>query len=540
MTDIKLSRRTFLPLSIGGLGAAGVVSRGTRAAPLSPVLPTVLEAGVHRVAANMVLKGDLLLMPGAVIEVARGYRLTPLGDVQAPTSRIFTGEGVVDLNHSRLAFACPEWWGAAPGDGAVDSLAALNSCLASHPVMHLLPGDYYISDSFVVERPFSSIKGAGFRGAEGWRGTRLVLTKGAGDVMCVGPKKRPPSVNDYCQNIEIRDIALCRSQPVDADLEKAPAGLSAQFLLFAHFERLSSAEHAVGFSARGLVRSHFVNCVAFRSLSGVRPDGSWRGFWLNGLDDIGLAGGNASLFLVDCNATIGGDPRLSDGVGLLLEGAFADSFIVNFETAGVATGICVDGQNDRIKGRGFSGHVNLHLRMPIIDQCGHAGIILLDTSDHMMVDISEPYVAVAPGAAAAMMFDAARGAVSITGGQLVGSTDSARNGAAVGLKARASNGLQVSGLKISEHARPVELTGCRSFWLQGWIANLAHAFGRDAVLLEDCQRGNVAMLVNGASTAFASGVAMKGDCQRIQVDVTGFDDAAIQNGATGRVRRIAV
>ncbi|HUD91927.1 hypothetical protein [Sphingobium sp.] len=527
------SRRAIFPIAAAMTGA-GFLSAGKAATADDRVLTTVLEAGAYRITANVTIKTDLVVHPGATIEVTPGATLTVLGCLHAPVAPVFTGGGTIDLNRSRTPHAHPEWWGAAPGDGNRDSLPAFKACLAAHPVMQLLPADYYLSDTFVVERPFCRIAGAGFRGTEGWRGTRLILTNGAGDVLRVGPASRPATVNDYPQNIDIRSLALCRLAPVDGRGGRLPAGMTAQFLLYANFEQISAAEHGVGFVARGLVRTRMIDCIAFRSLPGAGAGQPWRGFLLDGMGDIGLAGGNASLFLIDCNATIGGNPQIIDGVGLLFEGAFADSFIINFEATAIATGIRIDGKAGQIGGRARNGHVNLHLRMPIVDQCGETGIMIRDTGPHMMIDISEAYVAVGPRATAAIHCAAMRGSVSITGGQLVGMTNSDANGQAAGLLARDSEGLQMQGLKILDHPRPVELSGCRGFALQGWIANPGHATGRAAAQLRDCALGQVSLLIGGRDRAFASGVRLDGNCQRLRIDVTGHDDGALQDGANGR------
>lgn len=534
-----VSRRALLPLSVA-LAGAGLAS----AAPASAAEPLragehgyALAAGVYRVDANMRIDADLKLAPGAVIEIAPGATLQLSGHFEAPLSRVFAGSGRVDLNHGRTPHAHPEWWGAAPGDSGRDSLAAMQACHAAHPVMQLLPADYYLSDTLVVERAFSRITGSGFRGTDGWQGTRLILTNGRGDVMRVGPRSRPPSVNDFPQNIEIRSLALCRSAPVDAGAGRQPVGLAASYLLYARFEQVSAAEHGTSFLLHGLVRSQLIDCVAFRSIPGVQSGQPWRGFLLDGMSDIGLAGGNASLFMTDCNATIGGNPGVSDSVGLLLEGAFADSFITNFEATAVAVGIRVDGQTARIGDRARNGHVNLHIRMPIVDQCGDAGIVIRDTSAHMMIDLAEPYVAVAPQGRAGIRCEAMHGSLAIQGGQLVGTTNSAAGGTAVGLLVNDSEGLQVRGLKILEHAAPVELSACRGFALQGWIGNPRHATPRDAALLRDCARGTVALLVVGRDRAFGGGVAIEGTARRLRIDTTGHDDAALSGGEDNRVRR---
>ncbi|MFT4026849.1 MAG: hypothetical protein QM676_08625 [Novosphingobium sp.] len=491
---------------------------------------------MSRLVADLVIEGDLRLDPGAAIDVAAGATLVIKGHFDAPVAHVFTGAGRVDMNHSRTPHARPEWWGATPGDGGGDCLPAMRACLAAHPIMQLLPADYHLSDTLIVERPFSRITGAGHRGAVGWQGTRLILNNGRSDVLRAGPENRPSSVNDFPQNIEIRALALCRAMPVDGVGDRRPAGLRAQYLLFARFEQISAAEHGTGFHLHGLVRSQLIDCIAFRSLPGLQKGQPWRGFLLDGIDDIGLAGGNASLFLTDCNATIGGDPQVGDGVGLLLEGAFADSFITNFEATGIATGIRVDGKSEQIGARARSGQVNLHMRMPIVDQCSDAGIVIQNTGPHMMIDMADPYVAAAPSAQAAIRCANMGGSLAIQGGQLVGGSNSAAGGSAVGLLAEDSMGMQVQGLKILDHPGPVQLTRCQGFVLQGWIANPIHVTGRNAISLRDCTRGAVAFLIGGREGAFIGGVQIDGGVRHMRIDATGHDDRALVNGEESRVR----
>lgn len=534
MSQAGISRRAFLPASAALIGASTLAIPGSTQMLEDRVAGTTLPPGIHRVTANTTIKGDLLLQPGASIEVAVGRTLTLLGGLIAPIAPIFTGPGTVDLNRARIAYAHPEWWGAAPGDGARDSLPALHACLRAHPAMRLLAADYFIADTFVVDRPFCRIAGSGFRGTRAGQGTRIIVMNGTADVVRAGPAASPGAVNDFAQNIAIHDVALARSVAVDARGSTLPAGLRAQFLLFADFRNVSAFEHGIGFVAQGLVRSTFTDCVAFRSLPGRQAGQAYRGFLLDGSRDIGLAGGNASIFLRGCNATIGGNPAVSDAVGLLFEGAFADSFITDFETAGIETGIRVDGRTAAIGARARNGHVNLHLHGPIIDQCGRVGIDIRDTSPQSLIDIVDPYVAVAPGAEAALRFQAMRGTASVTGGQFVGTTNMDAHGNAIGLAVQASRGLQVSGLKILEHSRPVMLAGCDGFALRLSILNPGSRPGGSAVTLHDCQRGTVDVLLSGQDRAFASGVRLDGRAARLRIDATGID-SVVTGGDAGRV-----
>lgn len=531
-----LTRRGMLPLI--GVGT-GVLASDTRAQlpaarPAEGLSATVLQAGIHRVTANTTLHGDLMLLPGARIEVAAGRTLTIAGHFSAPLSHVFTGSGRVDLNHSRTPAAYPEWWGAAPDDGDTDCLPALTACLAAHPTLLLGAGDYYIADTWRIERGFCRIWGSGYRGTIPGRGTRILVKSGSADVLRVGPERRPPTINDHVQALDLRWMNLTRTLPVDTGGGHLPAGLDARYLVCCHFEGVSAFEHAVGFRASGVVRSYFRDCLAFRSLPGAQTRAPFRGFLLDGMADIGLAGGNASIFLVDCNATIGGQPHVADPVGLLLDGGFSDSYVINFETSAIASGIRARGRSAELGRRAMTGHGNLHIRMPIIDQCTGIGIEISDTSEHGMIEIAEPYVAVAHGSPAGIRLDRLRGAVSISGGQLYGRTDAEGGGMAAGLWASDSRGLSLAGLKVLEHRQPLRLDRCRGLAVQAWIGNPTQSAKGPAVSLGACGHGSIGVQVSGKNGAFSEGVAVTGPAEALRVDVTGIDSAAIAGGAARR------
>ncbi|WP_324740334.1 hypothetical protein U8326_11080 [Tsuneonella sp. CC-YZS046] len=497
-------RRRDLALLGGGAATGLLVAGSAGAQPLGSGHQT-LPPGIHRITEDLVIAADLSLAPGARIEVAPGRTLTLKGHFSAPVSHIFTGAGWVDLNHSRTPAAFPEWWGAIAGDGNADCLPAFSACLAAHPIMLLRAADYYLSDSFVIERPFARIWGAGYRGAQDGQGTRLLVKSGTVDVLRVGPARFPGAVNDFLQGVDIRWMELGRTLPVAPDA----AGLRAQYLLHCRFEGLSARESSIGFAAKGVVRSYFSDCIAFRSLPGSTPGSPYRGFLLGGAEQVGLAGANGSIFVVDCNVSIGGAPGVADSVGLLLEAGFADSFIENFEATGLQTGIRIAGDAGKIGGMAVAGHSNLHIRMPIIDQCSAVGIELLDLSGHAIVDISDPYVAVAPGARAAIAAQAAHGAWSIIGGQLIGRSDSNSPGA-TGLWVQDSSGLDVTALKLVDFASPVHLSRCTGSVLRGQIHNPGKRSDAAAVALDNCSDTQLDLRISGKTKAFANGIAVNG------------------------------
>lgn len=468
---------------------------------------TVLTPGTWRVESDLILTSGLIVSPGARIEVAAGCTLTITGAFSAPVEPVFTGAGTVDLNGAALMAAHPEWFGAQPGNGAADCLSAFRACLAAHPVMLLRPDDYYLSDTWTIERPFVRIWGSGYLGRMRGEGTRLIVKSATADVVRVGPSRQPGAVNDFLQAVDLRWMNLGRTEPVNSGSGREPAGLRVQYVLLCQFEALSSRENGIGFSAVGAVRSYFRDCIAFRSLPGVTA-GTFRGFHLGGLDQIGLAGANASVFLNDCNVSIGGSPGVDDPVGLILEGGFADSFITNFEATALNAGIRVVGRTEGLSVAATTGHANLHIRMPIVDQCRSVGIEIADTSDFSLIDISDCYIAVASGAEAAIRCSAARGATSIVGGQLIGRSD--QHGRAVGMEIAESRGVETAALKIADFRRPVVIRKSSGIRLNGQITNPVVRAEGAAISVADSLATTIDMGVNGLPGAFSEAVVVNG------------------------------
>lgn len=489
----------------------------------------VLSAGQHAVTTNMTVRADILVMPGATISVAAGKTLKLLGDFQAPIGLVFTGPGTVDLNSSRAAAAYPEWWGAGPNNGGVDSLLALNACIAAHPVTLLGASDYFISSTLAVERSHCRIWGAGNRGGLPGQGTRLIVTNAASDVVRLGPLQKPGSVNEFVQNVDLRWFEATRSVPPQGEA----TGVRLSHVLHCQVEGVSASQHANGFSAAGAVRTYLRDCIAFRSVVGTPV---FRGFYLDGRRDIGLAGGNGSIFLIDCNVSTGGDPKLRESIGALLEGGFADSFLHRFETAAVAVGIRVDGAVDKLSaGQKRSGQGNLHIVSPILDGFAFAGIELTGGGAYALVDIVDVYCGLAPESFAGIYVHGWRGLISVTGGQILGWYNARAGGNGLGIHAEQSEGLGLHGLKLLGCKRPISLDRCRDLDIDVAITNPDEPATSAALWLDSCQRGTVRARVKGGRDAFHQGIYLRGTNRALSIDCMGIDPACLRAGGERRL-----
>ena len=520
-----VSRRTLLAVAPASLlaadGAAQTLVDGATAG-------VRLVPGVHRIERDTVIRSDVVLDPGARILLANNARLRFLGAFAAPVAPVFSGAGTVDLNASRTIEAYPEWWGA-DGESGADCITAIDACLAAHPVMRLGAHSYFVSRTVAIERTNRRIVGSGQRWYAAGSGTRIVLT-GKGDVMRIGTLRKPASINEFVQGVMVSDLMLTRSVPGGGGGHEAPAGLRMRHCLSCDVSRVHSAENSNGFALGGVVRSYLRDCSAFRSPAGGTASSVFRGYACDGSVDIGLAGGNASIYLVDCGASTGGQPRLTESVGLWLDHAFADTFAANFETAAIATGIRLSGRASGMSSAlRRTGHADVRILAPVLDQCSSVGIEISDLSDHAMIDIADAYVSPAPGAKASISFDRARGLTTIRGGQILCGLERG----APAILASDSDGIDLAGLKILDSHAPVRMSRCRDFSL-GVAINLPDGGARGpAVMLSDCADGVVTARVKGPAGAFTAGVSVTGPGTRSLA----IDTSAIGADAVGGEQR---
>lgn len=521
---------------IGRMSAAALVGPAAALAQDSPggagalgsALPGItLSPGRHVVASNLTVRADVLVMPGATIEVTAGRTLTLLGDFQAPIGHVFTGPGRIDLNASRAAAAYPEWWGAARNDSSRDSLPALRACVAAHPVTLLGAADYFISDTWKIDTSHRRIWGAGKNWGGPNQATRIVVIGGEKDVVQLGFDRAPSGgINAFLNSVDFRWMELARSAaPVVREGDGA-AGLRIRYTFDCLVEGVSADEHTIGFSIFGAVYTHMARCKAFRSVSG---GSRFWGFHLDGRRSIGLAGGNASLYLTDCGTATGGSPGLSESVGMFLQGGFADSFIENFETSGIAVGIRVDGMADKLDASvARTGHANLHITHPILDQTSATGIELTALSAYAAVDIVDPYIGPSPVALAAIFIHRCKGLVTIIGGQAIGWYNAVHGGNAIGVYGQDAEGIGLHGLKLVGFRRPLGFENCRDLTIDAMINNPGEPAAQAAITLLNCHHGQIRCRIKGLTGAFPNAVELRGGNHHLTIDTAGIDGSCLK------------
>jgi hypothetical protein len=429
----------------------------------------------------------------------------------------------------------PEWWGAQPNSGTADCLPALQACVALCTQTNLARADYWTNDTWTVASSYRKIIGQGCNSYDTGEGTRIICKDAAKDVMFVGLASNPGSPSQYLRQTQIWDLQLQHSSaiipPAAGSDYNGPAGLRTAYVYECEFRNVAGWECSIGFAIYGNVTTRYLDCIAFRSLAGSRSANDiWRGFWLKGSPPV-LAGGNASVHLVRCNASRGGSPALTDPVGFKLEGAFVDSFLSWCETSQIPVGMHITGTGAT---GGNGSNFDLHISHPIIDQASDCGIKLENLAPSALVDIDHPYIACSASAFAAIYIFNGAGRTSIVGGQAIGA-----GGTTLGVYGLNQRGLTVSALKLFNLARPVGLGACLNCRIQPEIHNPDFSANpyQGAVWLSDCDRMIIQPSVSGKAGAFPQGVYLAGTGNgHVQIDPTLVEPGCISGGVANKVQ----
>lgn len=407
-----------------------------------------------------------------------------------------------DGSHGR-----PEWFGAVPNDSSQDCADAIEACYALCPVTELAAADYHIRRTLHFCIDHRTVRGVG-NGASGQgQGTRLVLQGAApgihtDDIVVVGSVEKPGgdglSENHFSNFVLLRDGA---STPhPSGDIARYPAGLRASFLFHCSFRHITSLESSVGFSIGGVVYTAFDDCCVTRARAGTSPKNDYNvGYFLNGQISFGYPGGNASLYLNRCLAA-DQHPSHVDAVGLLARGAFVDTFIDQFESARIASGLvfAVDGA------RGYSQTINVHLRNAVLDGISKVGIDLdLDATASASIEIIDPYIAAAgAGGERGIAVHDGAGLVTITGGQIHGTFD------AGSIHVSRSWGVKVQGTKLHQALKPVVVDDAGGLHLEPQINSYQKMSPHFAIDCRTLSRSSIRPILIGATPAFKGGISL--------------------------------
>ena len=184
-----------------------------------------------------------------------------------------------------------------------------------------------------------------------------------------------------------------------------------------------------GWRFNGAVYSKVRDCQSFRSVAGTGGADKYYGFFVDGSINIGLAGGNASLYLEGCNSSMGG-LSFADSNGLYANLAFTDLFVYEFETVRHSIGINIQGNASTTSPY---SNLDLQIRNPVIDAYELYGIFFNNVNESGACEVIGGYTAPLTGGTAScgILISSCTGSVAIHGTQMIMAQSAATNGVVI-------------------------------------------------------------------------------------------------------------
>lgn len=516
-----------------GADATGLASSSAAFALANAAgLGIIISKGAYLISTNVTFTVPVQMDFGAIITVPNGVTLAFDNGFDAGPSQKFnlTGTGLTTFNPQYTTVGYAEWWGAEGGQ-STDSGAAINAAIVALLKVQLLGKDYFCSQTIKMQLPHRELCGVGYAFADTIdQVTRLLITDGTSNAMQIGPDVQPATINDFQQQNALRDINIARSVP--PVIASSCNNLLIKFTLFAQLENVKVTESIYGFQFFGTVYTNAANCQSNRVAAGTGAGTDlWYGYYINGLPNIGAAGGNASLYLNYCTAGCN-NPTLSasGSVGFYADDAFTDVFMESPETVTCTTSISIIGNASLVLP---ASNTDFMVKNPISDQFSEFGIYIKDVNDSGSVAISGGYYGPKAGSTACIFIEDSKGSVRVDGGQFV--MVGAVSAIGIGLS-NAQNAIIDTPQILECSTVGVDAINAVSCFITPFCKNYQNVLGSAAVrFLSGCNANYVAPFVNGDTNA-ALGVQLVGTTNgRNEINCTGINSSFISGGSANKL-----
>lgn len=410
----------------------------------------------------------------------------------------------------------PEWFGAQPNNPGFDCRAPMTDCVVMFPVTQLQAADYWFNDTWKINTGHRAIKGFSFRADGEVTATRLLVQSATHDCVQVGPDSNPGGgPNSFLACVEMSNLTLTRSVTLTPPASGfgGPAGLRLQYALLCFFDRVQASENSSGFFITGTVGCHFTQCFAFRSVVGTTGTNDYfHGFHMDNTASIGLASGNASVYITECNVSVGNTVNaFTESSGLYITGGLTDTFVSRLETSTVQFGANLNAPS------GSDVAEDMHIISCVFDQCW-TGVSINSLSANTAISLTDVYVGLTSdsNAVAGYLVHNSVGSVGIANGQVV----SGGANAGAGLSVQNSSGVRAIGNIYTDLHSPVLLHSATLCVVEDTTNNTSVSTTNPAVAVTSSARCLVQVTVQGATAATGPGVSVDSASSFIEVNCT--------------------
>jgi hypothetical protein len=491
----------------------------------------VIPAGTYLVSTNVTFATPVIMNAGAVLNIATGVTVTFTGGFQAGVYRVFniTGTGEVVFNWQNLTVGYPEWWGAAANQ-TVNSYAGITASLKACKVTQLSSGTYLTDNTIKILYANRVLRGTSefYVGVE--EASRLLITSGTINTLQIGPDADPGGVALFLYGIVVENLYVGRN--VAPVISNACTGLIAKFTVSTQLTNIQSSEHIYSYQFIGTVGLIATNCKANRSAAGTGAGTDlWYGYYVNGLINVGFAGGNASIYLNYCTAGCNIAALQTNGsTGFYINSGFSDTFLESPETAFCNVGIVVEGDSSTTN---LASNLDLMIKNPVNDQFGTWGIYFHNINRFGSAIVNSGYYGASATAAFGIYVHECLGAVTIEAGQFVMANATTAN--AIGILN--SNGVIVDNAQILEcSVQAVGLTGSNNCDIRPLVKNYSNSILSAVQLFSTCTHNYIAPNLYGAAGLASLGVQLVGATNTYnEVNCTLINPTVLSGGSANKL-----
>jgi hypothetical protein len=498
-----------------------------------------VPSGAYTLTASHTFTAPVSFAYGALITLSSGQTITFQAGIVAPTAQIFAGAGLFAFGPAQLV-GHPEWWGAWPNNGTVDSSAAINACIVACPVTQLLQANYYIANSIVVAINGKTLRGVGWEQNEASNdfSTQIVIGSASVTGIIVGTNQLTEP-GTFISNVTLEDFTLLRTvgpaNPSTGSLSAEsgvvaanwPMGVKVMWSSLFRATRVFSGESSIGFYIYGGVESWLENCSSLRTLAGTVPaNDQWSGFFLDySAPASGFNGGNASIYLNKCRAFLYGGAGVYSA-GLTTNQGFVDLYVNQLETGATQYGMDFWGG---FYETGPYTDEDLIVAGCVSDQCTVAGLSIRGTNSYCAVTVTGCYFNALAGGYG-ISLNSCNGAITISGCQFFSSI------AAAGIYAYSSVGIHSRGNIFNDMKQSILFATVESFSLEDNIHKISlPGTAVPAISLTGCQFGYVRPIIAGPGTSYSCGISIDNTSSRIEVNCTTIQPPTVGSGAGDKI-----
>lgn len=438
--------------------------------------------------------------------------------------QIFDTDADITVPFNMIPVGFPEWYGAVTDNPAKDCAAALEKCISVHPKTQLSSGVYYVSRTVNISTSNRIVEGileAGWTYEDATEtGSIIRSTSTSATIVKVGTTAKPSNHNQFVQKVILRNVVFDR-QAVQ-NYSDTSTGIVWQYTLRCWMEHCMVMYNATGINITGNILLKVCDCYIFTETWAANDTArTIRGVQLDNSQDISVAGGNASIYLLNTTMATGGDAVYDNSFAISSGGSMGtnDIMIDNCDAQGFAYGLYISGD-------GATQQNNIHLVNSMFDLVANIGVYL-NAVTGCTLDVRGCFFSPGEGASTRGFFAiGCTGAITVTECDFIGYG----NATYTAISLENCQGVRCENNRLYGCASPHVLSGCNACQTADVIHTDTSTSNPATHMTNSVRCKDGSVISNAAGITYNAGLYCTG-CSRCSCDVSGYSNDAIATGA---------